>query len=451
MERTLAQHGAMAMATNQTMTSAVTSSAGKTGSDLKSADDDLRHYVEEMLHFDKRFVGMSAYVYNINLYWSSVIPTACAGHGFIFFNPEFWDKLDTEKKKSIISHEIWHLILKHLDRMEGYDPDLHNQAADHVINNMLVDEGFVMGPNVDFGGIKGCCDPRFKGMSTEQVYRILEQEKQQQQSMDSGGEPGKGSASDGSGGFPHPTKDQIEDLIQEALEGSGVDLQQQQAKASEEAKQAQGQVLGGQGIGDQAGSINREITYINSKEIKEASYEEIFEPWLIDPLSGGKRTYMRPSRRQAKGGLRLKGKYPKRGKKNRLTRLVYALDVSGSISASDARMFLESAATIKDKLNPKEMIVILWDTRIVFEKTFREDEPIRNINVRAGGGTCLGPVYKRVAEINPEALVIFTDLAVTIPPKPSWETIWFVPNKHHIYGGYLSNVTYGEVYQVPEN
>lgn len=158
---------------------------------------------------------------------------------------------------------------------------------------------------------------------------------------------------------------------------------------------------------------------------------------------------MRPSRRQAKDGLRLKGKYPKRGRKNRLTHLVYALDVSGSITAHQKKQFLASAKTLKEKLNPQLMTVMLWDDGIRFEKTFREDELLDNIHVMSGGGTNLNPVYKRVQQIMPEALVIFTDLVVNIPPKPDWETIWFVPTMG-IGDYYLKAVTYGDIYLIPE-
>lgn len=406
-----------------------TGNTAPTTSKLLSADNDLRVYVEEMMHVDKRFVGMSRYVFNINFYWSTDIMTACAGHGFIFFNPEFWDKLSEEKKKTVIAHEIWHLILNHLKRGEGFDPDSYNIAADHVINIGLDEDGFDM--HGEFGGITPCFDKKYKGKSTEQIYDIIHKERKKNPSAH---KPTEGT----------PTVDQIEDLVKKALQGSGKDLQQQ-IEENEQARQAAEE--GGKSAGNQTGGTSRILQSGGVKVfIKEATYEEIFEKYLVDPLSGGKRTFMRPSRRQVKGGLRMKGKYPKRGRNNRLTHLVYALDVSGSISQAQAKQFLRSAKTLKEKLNPSLMTVLLWDTRIVFEKTFREDENLDNIKVQAGGGTNLGPVYSRVRQLNPEALVIFTDLCVDIPAKPDWETIWFVPKKncstHH--------VTYGDVYLVPE-
>lgn len=96
------------------------------------------------------------------------------------------------------------------------------------------------------------------------------------------------------------------------------------------------------------------------------------------------------------------------------------------------------------------MTVMLWDTKIKFEKVFKEDEKLDNIRVTAGGGTNLKPVYRRVNQLNPEALVIFTDLQVYIPPKPNWETIWFVPDKG-IGDYWLQKVPYGTVYLVPKD
>lgn len=420
------------MAPTQSPSNAITSAAG---GNISSADDELRHYVEEMLHVDKRFQGMSRYVFDINFYWSMMIPTACAGHGFIFFNPVWWDQLAPEERKTVIAHEIWHLILNHLVRGEDKDPEDYNIAGDYVINLACHDDGFtstLSGAPTNFGGMGMLIDTRFRGMSTEQIYDIVRKERKK--------DPQNHKPAPGT-----PSKDQIEDLVKEALQGSGVDLQKQintNAEAAEKALE-----LGGQQCGTDAGGTDRVIQaerfFIR---IKEATYDEIFEDFLIDPLSGGKRTHLRPSRRQHSQGLRLKGRFPKRGRKNRLTHLVYALDVSGSITAHQAQQFLTSAKSLKEKLNPVLMTVMLWDTKIVFEKVFREDEPLDKIHVRAGGGTMLEPVYKRVKEINPEALVIFTDLCVNIPPKPDWETIWFVPEKTCS----TMHVTYGEVYLIPE-
>ena len=418
-------------------------SATKTlgSSELASADATLREYVEEMIVTDGRFKGMSRYVYDINFYWSAQIATACAGHGFIFFNPQWWDKMVHEERKTVIAHEIWHLICNHLERGKDKDPESYNIAADHVINLQCEADGFMTTqnnhgkPNTNFGDAGMVIDNRFKGMGTDAVYAIVHKERKK--------DPKRHNASGA------PAKDEIEDLVKQALEdqGGGKDLQQQAADNEQARQDAVSRGMEpGVGAGQNAGILRTEGMKIF---IQKATYEEIFEPWLTDPLSGGKRTFMRPSRRQIRGDLRLKGKYPKRGRKNRLTHLVYALDVSGSITEHQKKQFLASAKTLKEKLNPQLMTVLLWDDGIRFEKVFREDEQLDNIHVMTGGGTNLNPVYKRVQQIMPEALVIFTDLCVGIPPQPDWETIWFVPNER-IGDHYLQKVTYGNIYLIPE-
>lgn len=403
--------------------------------ELLSADNTLKSYVEEMIITDNRFKGMSRYIFDINFYWTTAIATACAGHGFIFFNPTWWDKMVHEERKTVIAHEIWHLISNHLERGRDKDPESYNIAGDYVINLTCHDEGFISTlnnqgkPNTDFGGAGMLIDERFRGKGTDAIYAIVHADRK------------KNPNSHGSSGAP--SVDQIEELVQQALEGTGKDLQQQAEKHEQDRQKA---VEAGMGAGTNQSILRTEGLKIF---IKKATYEEIFEEYLTDPLTGGKRTYMRPSRRQTKDGLRLKGKYPKRGRKNRLTHLVYALDVSGSITAHQKKQFLASAKTLKEKLNPQLMTVILWDDGIRFEKIFREDEVLDNIHVMTGGGTDLRPVYKRVEQLMPEALVIFTDLAVNIPPKPDWETIWFVPSM--VIGDYyLKAVTYGDIYLIPE-
>jgi predicted metal-dependent peptidase len=305
---------------------------------------ELYEIVDEMLQVDKRFVGMSKYVANVKMFWTYAVPTAAAATGHLFFNPKFWDSLPTETRKTVVAHEIWHLLLRHSDRGEGMDRETYNIAADHVINLGLEEEGFT------FDGTTPCKDAKYKGKSTEEIYSIIYAKKK------------KNPDNPETKGQPHPSPDELEDLVKQAIEGSGKDIQQ---VADQDAKEADDAV--GKGIGTCAGGENLILVADSQKVfIKEATYHEIFEDYLIDPLSGGKRTFLRPSRRQQPGGMRLPGRFKKRGKHNRLTHLVYALDVSGSISKAQAQQFQRSAKTLKETLNPERMTVILWDTRIVF-------------------------------------------------------------------------------------
>jgi predicted metal-dependent peptidase len=388
----------------------------------------LKPLVEEIFRKDPRFVGLSRFIINVRIFWSFEIPTACAGHGFIFFNPDWWDHLPEETRKTVLVHEVYHLILKHLQRGEGLDPMIHNEACDHVINLGIEKDGFTF---VDWDALK---DPVYVGKSAEQIYNIIWEEREKN--------PPKPQPNT-------PSKDQIEQLIKDQLVndtaagGKTKTLQQQKEEAEQNVDDAQ------KTVGNTPGQkfIRLDMTKVKVK-IQRATYNQIFKKYLTDPLTGGKRTFMRPSRRShgQPNKLLTPGRFPKRGHKNRLTHLVYALDVSGSITLQQAQQFHDSVRTIKELLNPEKLTVLLFDTRIVFEKTFTDKEKYGNINVYAGGGTDLKDVYKRMRVLGAEAMVCFTDLCVSIPPQPEWESIWIVPNMNCPIPVGL----YGDVYLIPQ-
>jgi len=384
----------------------------------------LKAVVDNIIQTDPRFVGLARYIVNIEFFWSTRIKTACAGHGFIFFNPDFYNSIPEESQKTVLAHEVWHLILKHLERSVNMDPVISNIAQDHVINNDLEDNGFT------FEGTNPYKDPKYRGMSSDEIYDIIWEKREEQPQVPNPN---------------HVSRETILDHIQDALDqiGNGTSLDQQKAQADKDVET----------MGKQAGTapgyagILLDMTKTQVLIIG-STYKEIFKDYLTDPLSGGNRTFMRPNRRShgMKGQkLILPGRYPKRGHLNRLTHLVYALDVSGSITPKMRQQFHDSVRTIKELLNPEKLTVLFFDTRIVLEKTFTDKDKYGEIQIKAGGGTNLTDVYRRTEILDPEALVIFTDLEVTIPPQPTWETIWLVPEKNvHI----PPNI-YGNVYLIP--
>jgi predicted metal-dependent peptidase len=385
----------------------------------------LKAAFEHIIVNDPRCIGLARYIANVRIFWSHEIPTACAGHGFIFFNPTFYDSIPEQSRITVCVHEIWHLILKHLERSKGFDPYIYNQAADHVINNALEEDGFT------FEGTEPCKDPQYKHQSSEQIYNTIYEEQKKNN------KPAPGSM-DG-----HIPAEKIEDLIEEIVNGEGQTLDDQKKKAEADVDKF------GKQAGSDTSSNGIRLDLTNKKVmIIGATYQDIFKSYLTDPLSGGKRTFMRPNRRQhgKTSKLVLPGRSQKKGAKNRLTHLIYAFDVSGSM-VQYAQQCHDSIRTLKETLNPEKMTILFFDTQIKEEKTFTDKQVYGEIQVYAGGGTNLKGVWKRTAELNAEALVIFTDLCVTIPPKPDWDCIWLVPKSNMP----VPDTIHGDVYHIPQN
>src|SRR5277367_2237208 len=103
----------------------------------------------------------------------------------LFYNPDFVATLNAATLAGTLAHEVMHPALHHHVRRSGRDPKLWNQACDYAINPLLVDAGLSLPDGV-------LIDDRFRGMSSEQIYNLLESdwESESEREQDSGHEGG---------------------------------------------------------------------------------------------------------------------------------------------------------------------------------------------------------------------------------------------------------------------
>jgi predicted metal-dependent peptidase len=104
--------------------------------------------------------------FKLNWFADSSVPTAWTDGISVGFNPEFVMSLTKPRRKFLAAHEVGHPMLGHHLRRGDRDPKKWNIACDHVVNLILVEQGFTL--------IKDALlDYRFKGMAVEEVYNIL--------------------------------------------------------------------------------------------------------------------------------------------------------------------------------------------------------------------------------------------------------------------------------------
>ena len=101
----------------------------------------------------------------------------------LFYNPDFVETLNAATLAGTLAHEVMHPALHHHVRRSGRDPKRWNEACDYAINPLLIDAGLSLPEGV-------LIDDRFRGMSAEQIYNLLETESEQEQ--DAGNEDGQG-------------------------------------------------------------------------------------------------------------------------------------------------------------------------------------------------------------------------------------------------------------------
>jgi len=101
----------------------------------------------------------------------SSIATMATDGVSLYFNPQFVETLSAAEIAGTLAHEVMHPALQHHTRRGGRTPRRWNMACDYAINPMLVDAGLTLPKGV-------LLDNRFRGMSAEQIYNLLEEEEQ---------------------------------------------------------------------------------------------------------------------------------------------------------------------------------------------------------------------------------------------------------------------------------
>src|SRR5258708_40111424 len=91
----------------------------------------------------------------------------------LYYNPEFVDTLNSATLSGVLVHEVMHPALHHHVRRSGRDPRRWNDACDYAINPLLLDAGLSLPDRV-------LINNRFRGMSAEQIYNLLETEAEHQ-------------------------------------------------------------------------------------------------------------------------------------------------------------------------------------------------------------------------------------------------------------------------------
>ena len=100
---------------------------------------------------------------------SGWIPTAATDGRHLYYNVDFFSKLDKKEMDFVIAHEVMHCVYDHMERRGSRDPRLWNCAGDFVINWELTDQRVGKFPTF----IKCLFDSKYAEMGSEEVYELL--------------------------------------------------------------------------------------------------------------------------------------------------------------------------------------------------------------------------------------------------------------------------------------
>lgn len=310
------------------------------------------------------------------------LPTLCTNGKNIMYNADFISSLSSINKISFaIGHEILHAILSHIGRGKNYkNKRLANIAMDYAVNQILIDEG--IGDRIT--EIEIYQDDRFREMTWEQIYEILEEE-----------------------GEENLTTDTLDHHMEVDETGQGEDNQTVTTEEIEQMNQDMKEAIlqAAQAAGNDCPmSIKRLIKDLTEPKI---NWSDVIRLNVQSTLKS-KYSFSRPSRKSGRSGIVL----PRRSPAKRID-VAIAIDTSGSISSDDIKAFLSEIAGIMYQYNDFKIDMWCFDTSIhnavVIEPStlndFYEYEPA------GGGGTDFDVNWSYMKEENltPRKFIMFTD------------------------------------------
>ena len=398
---------------------------------------------------------------------------ACDGR-HIFFDIDFLSSLTPDFVKFVLAHEVFHALMAHFMRGNGYDDHSRaNIAMDLEVNQLLTREGLSCPPD-------GCMPKKFhvpEGLSFEEYYKLLGDKPQQsimQQMMqgnsdtnvdgDTSNDPNSSGNSNSSvkGQFdkhlsPSDNVAQLkpDESLCDKWGKLGFDPDYSPALSDAEVKESaehmrEAAISAAQNYEKQRGTLPGHLAQFVDKLTKpEVPWQEVLASF-VTRVVGSDPDWNRPNRRFVHSRLYL----PSHTSES--VKLGVIIDTSGS-TATDIPKFLGEVNGIVRAFSGYSLTIVQVDTTVNSVETYSDDNPLdlehSKFNVRGGGGTEIYPGFKYFLEnpddVEVDALVCFTDGYTedfSEDMDPGIPTLWVVTKD-----GNTKNIHFGEICQFKNN
>jgi predicted metal-dependent peptidase len=336
----------------------------------------------------------------------------------LFYNPDFVETLNAATLAGTLAHEVMHPALHHHVRRSGRDPKRWNIACDYAINPLLVDAGLSLPEGV-------LLDDRFRGMSAEQIYSLIESEATEgsggaDEENESGGE-GSDAEQPLAGEANEVTAPDTEGGIGQVLDAPAPDEECSTVTVEEQVREWDIAVSQATTVARQAGKVPAGLNRTLEGAAEAAvDWRELLRRFWSETTPADY-SWMRPNRRHLWTGLYLPGVV-----REGVGEVAIAVDCSGSVSARQLRLFEAEVRSILEGQRPERVYVLYFDAVVQKAETYEAGQRIE-LNPVGGGGTEFGPCFEWLEErgIRPQSLAFLTDLYGSFPPSaPAYPVLW---------------------------
>lgn len=351
------------------------------------------------LMMQKSTVCYTTVIFSMKQQITEEILTAATDGKHLLINPDFFNKLTTAERLTLLAHEALHVLLDHMHRRGARDHKLFNIAADYVINNSLKKAQYTLPTG-------GLYDPQYDGMTTEQVYALLNK-KTDQQKQDLFNKCKDGAMNGNDVTYPDQvdpadavTQDEVTAVILRAIT---------QAKAM------------GQAPGSMPGEIEIELQRTLNPPLL---WHIILQNYLTE-FSKEDFTFRKANKRF------LPDYYLPTAYSEAVCNIAVAVDISSSVTDHEFDIFISKIDEIKRTMNPKETTVISFNTRITaVQKLSKDDDVLKKLKFKGRGGTDVTELLQWSADNKPTVMIVFTDgeFHPVEPPNKSIPIVWLIHN-----------------------
>jgi predicted metal-dependent peptidase len=338
----------------------------------------------------------------------------------LFYNPEFVDTLNAAELAGVLAHEVMHPALQHHTRRGDRDRARWNMACDYAINPMLLDAGLTLPKDV-------LLDDRFRGMSAERIYNLIEEDEKQEGSIgqsESQPESVSGGSEDGplqkEEAGSEPQAPSTPGGVGQILDAPDPEAESGPSVA-EQAREWQIAVEQAETVAKVAGKLpGGAVRAVEASQAARVDWRELLRRAWSDAIPADY-SWTRPNRRHVWAGLYLPGI-----RTEGVGEIAIAVDCSGSVSSRQLGLFEAEIRSILAGQRPRLVHVLYFDAEVQKVETYQAGESI-SLTPIGGGGTDFRPCFDWLQErsIVPETLVILTDLCGTFPNEvPRFPVIW---------------------------
>ena len=311
-----------------------------------------------------------------------------------YYNSRFIMMLKPKEVEFLVGHEVLHVVYDHMGRRGNRDPEIWNIADDYAVNADL--KRHKVG---EFIRTVPCLyEQKYDGKAAEEIYDDLMKNVQKidisslidqmiDDHMDGEGEgdgDGEGDQ-DGKGKRPSMSPEERERVRQE--------VKQAIINAAQSAE---------------AGTLPKGVERLVRQHTNPVMpWRELIQTNLTSAIRSDY-SWMRPSRRGWHMDAIMPGMTP-----GEEIDVVVSLDMSGSISNSQAQAFLGEIGGMMDSFDGYKVHVFCFDTDTYNPKDFSSEnmDRIEEYEPMGGGGTDFDCIFKYLKDnaIDPKRLIVFTD------------------------------------------